>query len=272
MGKELILDMRTFAAAALLAASAIAADVIEVKDTSLLNHCGDEWGSCDCAGIVYYGKHSTWTSKDYSGNGVVNVPCTNANFGDPLHGTVKSCYCYDVDQEVNVTDYLTGFTLANMMEMLSANEEVTAAFEDNVRSHLAAYKEEVMAELPEVCGGGQACRDALWDLAKADIIYQWQLALGDIKYELENLMLISQTHLDDGYNNAFECEPECPCADIGDEYLFLVEAIDVLKDEIADLEELIDGWWDEIAEIEETCPDYEHYRVEYAAEWEAAGY
>jgi len=51
--------------------------------------CANENGFCAFSGTakVQYGANSTWTAKTFTGG----VACTNAVFGDPLVGTVKSC-------------------------------------------------------------------------------------------------------------------------------------------------------------------------------------
>ncbi|MFC1408629.1 alpha-L-rhamnosidase C-terminal domain-containing protein [Streptacidiphilus sp. N1-12] len=52
--------------------------------------CGPENGLCAFSGTrtVAYGAGATFTTKSLSGG----TPCTNAVFGDPVPGTVKSCF------------------------------------------------------------------------------------------------------------------------------------------------------------------------------------
>merc|ERR1719424_2154629 len=45
--------------------------------------------ACVCTGTVHCGAVDKWNSKAITGS----TPCSNAVFGDPIHGTVKNCYC-----------------------------------------------------------------------------------------------------------------------------------------------------------------------------------
>lgn len=55
--------------------------------------CADEDGTCTLAGStrVYYGANGTFVSRDYA-PGTPSVPCTNAEFTDPIYWVVKACY------------------------------------------------------------------------------------------------------------------------------------------------------------------------------------
>ena len=44
-------------------------------------------GECTCAGTVRYAQGSNWYSKANDST----ITCSNAGFGDPIYGTVKSC-------------------------------------------------------------------------------------------------------------------------------------------------------------------------------------
>jgi hypothetical protein len=60
-------------------------------------YCAAEWSTCDLPGgitaTVWYGADTSWyTQSDVSGS----IDCTNSVFGDPIRGTVKSCY-YETD-------------------------------------------------------------------------------------------------------------------------------------------------------------------------------
>ena len=52
--------------------------------------CANENGICSLPGpsIIRYGADGRYVERSFSGG---NIPCTNAVFGDPIRGTVKSC-------------------------------------------------------------------------------------------------------------------------------------------------------------------------------------
>jgi hypothetical protein len=51
--------------------------------------CAKEWGTCSFSGTaqVRYGANNKYFTKTFTGS----TPCTNAVFGDPIYGVVKSC-------------------------------------------------------------------------------------------------------------------------------------------------------------------------------------
>jgi len=52
--------------------------------------CANENGHCECTGQVKYGADTRWSDwKDV----VFGIDCNNGVFGDPAHGTPKTCVC-----------------------------------------------------------------------------------------------------------------------------------------------------------------------------------
>lgn len=71
------------------------------------DRCATENGKCACNGAVWYGSKNKWVRKSITGS----VDCNNNNFGDPIPGTVKECFCqeakvdlYKVESENNFVD------------------------------------------------------------------------------------------------------------------------------------------------------------------------
>jgi hypothetical protein len=72
--------------------------------------CGDENEDCTCKGNIFYGASivdgkaadfESMLSNSFSyklSSGDAPVKCNNANFGDPLPGTPKSCFCDDIGE------------------------------------------------------------------------------------------------------------------------------------------------------------------------------
>jgi len=54
-----------------------------------LPSCASENGQCACVGTVAYGANGKFANKASTST----IGCTNKVFGDPIPGTVKSCYC-----------------------------------------------------------------------------------------------------------------------------------------------------------------------------------
>ena len=54
--------------------------------------CATEGGVCSCpGGTVSYGAGNGWRYRSMVGLTYVN--CNNDQFGDPMYGTHKDCYC-----------------------------------------------------------------------------------------------------------------------------------------------------------------------------------
>lgn len=61
----------------------------ESRENILGHKCAREHSVCKCNGVVSYGargRFATLASLD-------SVPCNNRNFGDPIRGVVKDCFC-----------------------------------------------------------------------------------------------------------------------------------------------------------------------------------
>ena len=54
-------------------------------------HSPDGGNVCKCHGTVSYGTRGAFFSKRVAGS----ITCNNANFGDPIYGVVKDCFCQD---------------------------------------------------------------------------------------------------------------------------------------------------------------------------------
>merc|ERR1711970_1574817 len=52
-------------------------------------HARNGGNVCKCHGLVTYGARGKFSRKHVRGQ----ITCNNANFGDPIHGVVKDCFC-----------------------------------------------------------------------------------------------------------------------------------------------------------------------------------
>mmetsp|Transcript_38619 Transcript_38619/g.75985 ORF Transcript_38619/g.75985 Transcript_38619/m.75985 type:complete len:1819 (+) Transcript_38619:53-5509(+) len=59
-------------------------------------HAPGKAGVCQCNGKVSYGAEGEWKSKEVLGS----VECNNNNFGDPIRGVRKACFCRAAKQDV----------------------------------------------------------------------------------------------------------------------------------------------------------------------------
>ena len=67
--------------------------------------CATEGGTCECLGMVYYGRRFDDTSNEittleamlnfdtFNQSSTSSLPCTNAQFGDPAPAGEKQCIC-----------------------------------------------------------------------------------------------------------------------------------------------------------------------------------
>lgn len=64
-------------------------------DYDLGRRCADEGDTCECTGGVTYGARGFYDSTIVDGS----IVCNNDNFGDPVPGITKHCYCNENDSK-----------------------------------------------------------------------------------------------------------------------------------------------------------------------------
>merc|ERR1712072_63617 len=60
-------------------------------------HARNGGNVCKCHGLVTYGARGKFSRKHVRGQ----ITCNNANFGDPIHGVVKDCFCQSKARRVH---------------------------------------------------------------------------------------------------------------------------------------------------------------------------
>jgi hypothetical protein len=82
----------------------------QAQSTPTWTTCAQEGGTCTFTGTreVRYGAGTKWVIKTFKGS----TACTNAVFGDPINGTVKSCQFSSIDQTPAPTPTVTWTTCA----------------------------------------------------------------------------------------------------------------------------------------------------------------
>merc|ERR1712183_182989 len=156
-------------------------------------------------------------------------------------------------------------TWADLRSMMSNNTAVVAAA-DEIAMALKAGAAISTGEMPEVCEGGEMCRAAILETSRGSIAVEWEVTLMSIAWQLESTVLTA-THI---MNNAWElakaCDPECPCDDIMKEYREILNLQEEITNEITELEIALNLLKDEQYNILTDCPDYAAVTVE-AAGW-----
>lgn len=78
--------------------------------------------------------------------------------------------------------------------------------------------------LPLVCELGLECRDSVRLSSTELVTNEWVTAFENIRLELENAILRSQYHIEDGYTEAYECDAGCgpTCGELSVEYTNVV--------------------------------------------------
>lgn len=79
----------------------------------------------------------------------------------------------------------------------------------DVASEFKQHYDEKMQQLPEVCEGGQECRDFGLNDAKNNVQAEWKNTLDQIKRELENVLTLSNAALQDAYDEMAACPDGC---------------------------------------------------------------
>ena len=54
-------------------------------------HAKGAAGRCTCKGVIRYGAKNEYSFRSTN----TQLNCNNSTFGDPIHGTVKDCWCND---------------------------------------------------------------------------------------------------------------------------------------------------------------------------------
>jgi len=125
----------------------------ERYDTGNAVKCADENGQCSCNGQVRYGMNGVFTSwREVTGS----IGCNNGVFGDPLHGTVKACYCRGVGSQT---------------ELESKIEKAAAAFEAIDATHNIITMLAFIGVISLICHGGKKIHKVLFgttDFQKID--------------------------------------------------------------------------------------------------------
>ena len=149
----------------------------------------------------------------------------------------------------------TPLTNMNIMELL-ADQAQLEEMANLIAATVADYYIAEFGPLPEVCEGGQACRDEIWNRLKNDLAVQWQATLIGIQTEFENAWFRSSKVLEDTWEEAYECPSGCVCDNIMTEYAEIVSLQKEILTEIQILEHTKQELREQETTVMEECPGY----------------
>jgi hypothetical protein len=111
--------------------------------------------------------------------------------------------------------------------------------------------------LPDVCEGGQECRNRIFEDAQLQLKNEWIDVLNRVNGKLENAFLENKVSLESGFKEEFLCDDGCYCEEIEGTYTDHIRLQRELEKEIKDLQTDVALLYKKQQEILVTCPDYE---------------
>lgn len=157
-------------------------------------------------------------------------------------------------------DVKNDMTIEAMSALLQSTEQSAAATAEIAQGFQDMFMVN-MADLPEVCEDGAACRADVTAEYRLLISQAWLLAFQSIMVQLENVVLKSENIMKIAYQEAAMCAPECPCDYIMTEYIDIMVLQTEITQEITLLEHELEYLTEEQTGILTTCPDYELLQV-----------
>jgi len=118
--------------------------------------------------------------------------------------------------------------LGNDVNLEIASNEIAQNLRVTAASHVG--------EMPEVCEGGQTCRDNILQTSVLSVKTEWETTLVSIARQLENATITATHIMKTAWEAAKQCEPECPCDDILKEYREILNLQDEITREITELD------------------------------------
>ena len=79
-----------------------------------------------------------------------------------------------------------------------------------------------MTALPEVCDGGATCRGDITLTTTTSVKSEWQYTLERIDKIFQDTYIKSAEILNNAWEEAYMCDPECKCQEISTEYLDVI--------------------------------------------------
>lgn len=171
--------------------------------------------------------------------------------------TSVSSWQHNIDWSGTLQTVMSTMTWSQFREILQDENKIVVLAGDIADSLYDTFKLEKQGTLPQVCDGGQACRDGIWAQAKIDLIAEWVSVLNRINQKLDATWLDNVTTLEAGYKKQFVCEAGCYCEEIEGTYTDHIQLQRELERQITDLQKDVTKLYKEMTDILVTCPDYE---------------
>jgi len=124
----------------------------------------------------------------------------------------------------------------------------------------AQNKADTCQHLPEVCESGEACRNDIFDGAKAAIVADMTGVFDRICDKITDSWIEGKRILTEGFEEEFVCEPGCYCEEIENTYIDHVRLEREIEREIDDIQNEIKNLIQKQNEVLENCPDYAETR------------
>lgn len=180
--------------------------------------------------------------------------------------TSVSGWEHNIDWQGTLTTVMSSMSWAQFREILQSEERIYTLAQDISDSLYTTFRADKQGTLPQVCDGGQACRDRIWEQAKVDLTAEWVSVLNRINQKLDATWLDNFTTIEAGYKKQFVCEAGCYCEEIEGTYTDHILLQRELERQITTLEKDVTKLYKDMTDILVTCPDYEESALE-VPEW-----
>lgn len=110
--------------------------------------------------------------------------------------------------------------------------------------------------LGKACEDGIACRDGVWDDAKAAMKAECVATVNDIKDLIDVSWTNSKRILEEGYREEYVCDPDCYCEEIEQSYIDHVRLEREIEREIDQIQDDIKNLVQQRKDVLTNCPDY----------------